>query len=275
MAARPLLIVAGTLVAALTVLVLVGQRVLDRDRNALVTRFAKDRAQGIEEAARGIASEIADIGDDLRLASTLLQTAESTTLAEREMHAIATIKREYLAMQARTDDGVTTNVTAYDAPTGIATLAETMLVQLLEDAEHEPGDLKISPALRGPGERASWYRVFARRPQAHGPSVAVVVDMSVLLSRLRLPREPMSRFVVLDAAGSPAALSDRTLADVTRGHPHVFERLLGAASAGRTTTGILRAELARQIGLPDTAAIAVAVPVAIDRGLPWTIGPPR
>src|SRR5690349_5725337 len=131
MARRPLLLVSGTLVTALTLLVVVGLRVLQRDRDALFAGYGQDRTEAMAEAVRGVAGEIADIGDDLELASTLLQGAETTQLAERELHAIATIKREYLVMYARTDEGVTTRVTAFDAPRGVADRADATLEQLL------------------------------------------------------------------------------------------------------------------------------------------------
>src|SRR5690349_1702010 len=126
-ARRPLLLVSASLVAALSVLVFVGMRVLERDRTSLFERYGDARALAMEEAARGVSAEVADIGDDLELASTLLQNAETSQLAEREMHAIATIKREYLVMYARTDDGETTKVTAFDAPPGVAARADGAL----------------------------------------------------------------------------------------------------------------------------------------------------
>ena len=67
------------------------------------------------------------------------QSAETTRLAERELHAIATIKREYLVMYARTDDGETTKVTAFDAPVGsVEPVDDATLEQMLRVARSSP-----------------------------------------------------------------------------------------------------------------------------------------
>ncbi len=271
MARRPLLIVSGTLVVALSLLVVAGLRVLERDRDALFARYAHDRMQAMEEAARGVTGEVADIGDDLELASTLLQGAETTRLAEREMHAIATIKREYLAMHARTDDGETTKVTAFDAPAGVAVHSDAALERLLNLAEREPAKLHVSTAFAASGDPAAWYRVFARRPKGHGPVVAVVVDTSVLLARMKLQREPMSRTLILDAAGVAAAISDRALANLVKERGDVFGPVVTSMALESNASAKLDDVLARTIGLPDATAVIVAVPLVVDSGPPWTL----
>jgi signal transduction histidine kinase len=264
MARRPLLLVSGTLVAALTVLVVVGQRVLVRDRDALFARYGQDRAQVMAEAARGVAGEVADIGDDLELASTLLQGAETTQLAERELHAIATIKREYLVMYARSDTGETTRVSAFDAPAGVAERADATLEQLLTRAANGPGRLHVSGAYASPGDPAAWYRVFARRPKNHGPVVAAVVDTEVLLARIKLPRDPMSRMLVLDASGTAAAVSDRAFSSIARQRPDLV------ATTPRNAK-VIASDAARQLGLPESDAVLVSVPLVVDSGSPWRL----
>jgi signal transduction histidine kinase len=243
------------LVASLTLLVVVGLRVLERDRDALFSRYGRDRELAMAEAARGVAGEVADIGEDLELASTLLQSAETTRLAERELHAIATIKREYLVMYARNDDGEITKVTAYDAPPGVALQADATLERELAIAASAPGTLHVSTAYAS-GGAAAWYRVFARRPAKHGPTVAVAVDTAVLLGRMKLQRDRMSRILVLDAAGLPAAVSDPALVP----HAALFK-----------TSHVVDSDVARSVGLPDAAAIAVSVPLVVDGGPSWTL----
>jgi two-component system, NtrC family, sensor histidine kinase HydH len=267
MARRPLLLVSATLAAALTLLVIVGLRILERDRNRLFSSYAHEREQGIEEAARGVTSEVSDIGEDLDLASTLLQGAESTQLAERELHAIATIKREYLAMYARTDDGETTIVTAFDAPQGLTTIADETLRELVAHASQAPGQLHVSLAFAKTGA-AAWYRVFARRPKDRGPVVAAVVDMSLLLERMRLQHNSMTRTVVLDASGLSAVRSDPLLAQLVQVHDPALQGLL---TSRENASAIVDDSFARRIGLPATNAIAVSVPLAVDPGPPWRI----
>jgi PAS domain S-box-containing protein len=270
MARRPLIVVSAALVTSLTVLVIIGQRVLERDRDALFTRYAHEREQAIQEAARGVATDVSHIGDDLDLASTLLQSAESTKLAERELHAIATIKREYVVMYARTDDGETTKVTAFDAPPRVAERSDAMLEELLQVADKEPGRLHVSGAYLGVGEQGAWYRVFARRPTDHGPVVAAVIDTSVVLSRMKLQPGPMTRVLVVDARGAAAGSSDQLLAVVVRDRPDVFRPLLASVTM-TSATGVVDGDIARTIGLPESRAIVVGVPLVVDGGPPWTL----
>ncbi len=265
------MIVSGILVAALSLLVIVGLRVLQRDRDALSSRYGRDREQVMEEAARGVAGEVADIGDDLELASTLLKNAETTRLAERELHAIASIKREYLVMYARTDNGETTKVTAFDAPAGVALRSDEALVRILARAEGEPGRLFVSRAFAPAGEPAAWYRVFARRPKDHGPAVAVVVDAAVLLARMKIQRDPMSRTAVLDASGNFATISDPMLVNVVKQHAETFKKVLASSSLGTNSTLIVDSKVALSIGLPDGRAVAVAVPLVVNSEAPWTL----
>ena len=271
MARRPLVFVSAALIASLTVLVVMGQRVLERDRDALFARYGQERAQGIEEAARGVAAEVSDIGDDLELASILLQGAETQTLAERELHAIATIKREYLVMYARTDDGATTKVTAYDAPARVAERSDATLLQLLEVAAREPGKVHVSAAYLAAGEAGAWYRVFARRSTARGPVVAVVVDTAVLLGRMKLQRDAMTRALIVDTRGESAPVSNAALAALARARRDVFTPLIASTTGGKTLTAVLDDDSARSIGLPNTRAVVIAVPLVVDSGLPWTL----
>jgi signal transduction histidine kinase len=268
---RPILVVVIALLAALAVLALVGRRVLERDRRAMYDRFAEERMQGIEEAGHSLTSDIGDIGEDLDLASALLQNAESTRVAERELHAIATIKREYLVMDVRADDRSTTRVVALDAPKGVAALADVALVEMLDAADADPGTTHCSGALGGERDLGAWYRVFARRPATHGPSVAVVVDMSIVLGRLKLQRDPSTKLLVMGPNGFAAPLSDRSLATLAGSRPALLGSALQAAHDNRSTISTVEPELAESIGLPQTTAVLVAVPVQVVSGPPWTL----
>ncbi len=267
---RALILVSGTLAAALTILVMIGLRVLERDRAGLLDRYGESREQAIEEAARGLATEVADIGEDLALASTLLKSAETQQLAERELHAIATIKREYLVMYARSDRHDTiTKVAAYDAPPGVAAKADATLEQLLQVAEDQPGMLHVSTAFAEGSDSAAWYRVFARKGTGDGPVVAVAVDTAVLLSRMKLQRDAMARTAVIDGAGATAPSSDRELAAVVSAP--AFAPLIANVRTGRASRTVIDGAAARRIGLPNSDAVVTAVPLAVDGGPPWTL----
>lgn len=271
MTRRPIFVVVIALLAALAVLAFVGRRVLERDRQAMYDRYAQDRMQGLEEAAHGLTSDIGDIGGDLDLAAALLQDAESTRVAERELHTIATIKREYLVMDARSDGHSTTRVVALDAPRGVVERADAALAQMLDTADATPGRLHRSMALGGEHELDAWYRVFARRPTGHGPAVAVVVDMAVVLGRLKLQRDPSTRLLVMGANGLAAPLSDRALAALAGSRPAPLGSALEAALDNRPSLATVDAELAASVGLPRTTAVLVAIPVQVASGPPWTL----
>jgi hypothetical protein len=50
----------------------------------------------------------------------------------------------------------------------------------------------------------------------------VVVDTGVLLARMKLQRDPMTRTLVLDARGVAAGMSDRALASLVQTQPEVI-----------------------------------------------------
>ncbi|MGE0551164.1 MAG: nitrogen regulation protein NR(II) [Kofleriaceae bacterium] len=271
MTLRPVIVVVVMLAAALTLLILIGQRVLERDREALYARFGQARSQTIEEAAHGLAAEVDELAQDLELASSLLGSAESTQIAERELHAIATIKRAYLAMYARIRDDAMTTVVAFDAPAGAAMVMKPTLERLLHEADRVPGKLHASGPIAGTTGHAAWYRVFAREPTDGGPVISVAVDTSIWIERMKLLRDATSRFVIFDGAGSSPRASDNDLAILNRERPELFGRSIEQARAGRVTTTMLGPEPAVRMGLPAATSVAIAMPLAMDSGPPWTL----
>ena len=216
---RALLVVGCTLVAALTGLFIGGQRVLERDRRQLYASYADGRRQLVEAAARGFEAELADIGDDLTLATALLEGADSPQVAERELHAIATIKREYLAMSARDGEGPITKVSALDAPEGVASRFDSELTHMIDVASSVPGVTQASAALAPLGDPAAWYRIFARRQIGTTLTVAVLLDATLI----RLVLMPVAlRLLGARAWWIPRWL-DRILPEVTLGHGGIRE----------------------------------------------------
>ncbi|MGE0869785.1 MAG: nitrogen regulation protein NR(II) [Kofleriaceae bacterium] len=271
MTVRPVLGVVVMLAAALTMLILIGHRVLERDREALFARFGEARSLTIEEAAHGLAAEVDELAQDLELASSLLGSAESTQIAERELHAIATIKRAYLAMYARIRTDELTTVVAFDAPTGADAIMRPTLERLLQEADRVPGVLHASGPIVAATEQAAWYRVFARKPVDGGPVISVAVDTSVWIERMKLLRDATSRFVIVDGAGHSPRASDNALAILNSERPTLFATSIEQARAGKLNTKLVAAEDARRMGLPAATAVAIAMPLAIDTGPPWTL----
>ena len=256
-----LLAIVAAIAGALIALALVGVRVLERDRQQMYERYAHDRSKGLEEAARRFDKYVTDIGEDLDLASSLLGDAESARVAERELDAIATIKREYLVMEARGSNADLTRVIAFDAPSEVAPLATATLDRMLDVASAQPQQLHVSAAV-APGVLPPWYRVFAKRPVSDSPPVVALVDMSVLLARLDLQRNPNSRVLIICPDGVVAPSSDARFTEV-------------AAREDWLTDGIdmktIDSDLAAEIGLPHTTAVVAAVPLRIDDGQAWKL----
>jgi two-component system, NtrC family, sensor histidine kinase HydH len=265
--ARPLAILVIVVLSALVTLGIVGASVLARDRDAMYERFARDRLHSLDELARSLENDVVDIGEDLELAATLLGTANSNPAAERELHAIATIKREYLVVEAR-NGATTTRVVAPDAAAGTLERSDHALRDTLDRAERSPGTLEVSGPLSQRGDAASWYRVYARRaPQ--GPAVATVVDTTLLLGRLKMLRDKSSLLLVVGTDGATSPLSDPRLAASVRERGLTLDLVTSSDTQQRWTT--LDASDASALGLPETAAVAIAVPFSIDRGTRWRL----
>ncbi|HEV7559433.1 MAG TPA: hypothetical protein VGO00_28350, partial [Kofleriaceae bacterium] len=163
MTRRALLVMITVLVAAFATLVVVGARLLARDRATLVDEFSRDRLHALQEGARSFADDVKDIGNDLDLASALLQRVETDHVAaERELHAVATVERAYMVMEARGAAGFATQVVALDAPPEALAWTRTALDSMLQMARVVPGALHVSGPLDAHDERSAWYRVFAR-----------------------------------------------------------------------------------------------------------------
>jgi signal transduction histidine kinase len=257
MAHRPIVVVVLASLAALVVLVFAGRRVLERDREALYDQYARQRTQEVTEAAHDFAADLGDIGEDLELAAALLDNAKSPEAAERELHGIATIKRPYAVIDARTAAS-TTHLVAWDTPPGVAEICASAMTQALDAAAATPGSVQVSETLHRPGDPA-WYRVYARRSPEHSATVGFVVNMRIALARVKLPRDALSRVLILGPDGVPAPGSDDRLA------------LQFHALASQTPTHMLSPELARAVGLPPSPAVAVLVPVEVPNAKPWRV----
>lgn len=265
----PRLLVIAILIAALAALAYVGREVFHRDRDALFARFGQERTHGIENAARALSQDIADIGENLELVGTLLETTETPKQVERTLRAVATVKREYLALHARVGDE-SIRVTAIDAPAEVRALAAATFEELLAAAHREPGRLFISGAFSPTGPMA-WYRVFARQATPDGPAIAVAVDVSVLLPRLKLARNPWTARAIVDAEGRAAPVSDPALATMLAADPGLFAKALARVRTGESSMLVLDAAAASRLKLPDTPAVVVGAPLIVDRGAPWTL----
>lgn len=230
MSVSRILVVVVALAAAIVALVVGGRRVLQHDREELLARYTQERRDQLEHATEALAADLSDIGEDLELAATLLEHAETPQIAERELHSIATIKREYFVMDARADSGETAHVVALDIPAGLEETAREAVARTLAAA---PGDNRIvvSDPL-GPADRPDGYRVFARHSTAHHFTIAVLVDLKILLSRFKLEHGRSRAIAVYAPDGRLAPTSD---------------------------------------ALPSSGVIVTESPVAVDGGQAWRV----
>jgi two-component system sensor histidine kinase HydH len=258
-------------------LVVGGARVLARDRAELRAAYAAERLRAVDQAAELLARDVEEIGEDLELAATLLSQTTHPEVRERELHAIATIERPYLAAELRDVHGVTlARVIAADAPSDVLVRAAHALDATIEDARKRAGLFQTSPPLGAEPEELAWYRVFARSsPRNDGLVVALVVDVRPVLGRLRLLEDASSAMLVIGAHGRPAPSSSDVLARrvreldarATPGLAHVMD-LVRVRARG---TVVIDSREARLLGLPDAPAVAVTSPVLIEDGEAWAL----
>lgn len=274
---RPTAIAVGAVTLMALLLLAAGRRVLDRDSQALREEYAAERMRAITEAAAVLARDVEEIGEDLELAAALMSRSASPAVRDRELHAIATIKRAYLAAELRDAAGTTlVRVTAADARADVLGPAGTALDETIAQASLHPGLLQTSRPLGPDDDDLAWYRVFARSsPHNDGLVVAFVVDMRPVLARLSLLRSPSTALLVLGARGLPAPASTPALAARVRDldlrtSPGVA-RLMAAVRARSPASAIVGAAEAHGLGLPDAPAVAVTTPVLIEDGEPWSL----
>lgn len=251
--------------ATIAVATIVALRVLDRDRDRLHAAFAQERLQALEEAARSLEADIAEIDEDIALAATLLESAESAAVADREIHAIATIKREYFVIETRKHGEAPLRVVAHDAPAGLAARVEPRLAAALDRARAAPGQLHVLAAVDDP---TSWHRIYASTPRGRSHAIAIVVDTSLLVARLKLVPEAMSIIGVL-AGGQPSPRTDPRIAELAARPP--LRELVAETRSGASAVTTITSDLAQTLAMPATVAVAMAVPVRVDEGPPWTL----
>jgi two-component system, NtrC family, sensor histidine kinase HydH len=261
---RQLLFIAAVLVAALAALVVVGSRVLDRDRAMLYERYARERLHILEEAGRVLERDVQGVVEDLDLAATLLDHIDADLPAERELHAIATIKREYMMIETRQMGVPGIRVVAPDAPPGVAERAGPISADLLARALRQPDELQVSDALGAGEEPASWYRVFAKWSPAHRDAIAVVVDARLLLWHLDILRDRSSSLFIV-GGDHRTTLRGQLL-------PEPLYRLVDRSRVAGSAIDVLGVDEGARHDLPQEAPVAVATTVRLgDAGEPWTL----
>jgi signal transduction histidine kinase len=262
---RPtILLITAVLAGALVALVVVGSRVLDRDRERLYERYARERLHILEEAGRVLERDMQGVVEDFDLAATFTEQVDSDLLVERALEAITTIKREYLMLETRRADGRGIRVVPHDAPPELAEHVGPAVSDLFARASRAPGKLEVSGALGSGEDPAAWYHVFARWPTTGRDAIAVVVDTRVLLSRLDVLRDRSSSLFIVGG--------DRRTTRSAITLPPLLHGLVDRAHRDGTAINILDPIAAAGYPLPKEAPVAVAATVRIgEGGERWTL----
>ena len=267
-------VVIGALVAVvgLSAMWLAVVYVLGRDQEAAERELAQERLQVLTSTARTFATSLDGIGKDLTLAAALRGDSQSPDVAERELRAMLTVKQQYVALDVRAEQGDPVRV-SNGVSEPVLALARPVIDRMIDTARHAPGELHISSGLSSSDDLPAWYRVFAIKPTDRGVTVAGLIDMRLLVTPPDVLRIGPSRLLVMSAHGVPAPASDVDITDALKTEPEtgVLHRLLDAARDRRATSVKLDSRIAGDLGLPDAAAVAAAVPVDIDKGTPWVL----
>ncbi|MBZ4421623.1 nitrogen regulation protein NR(II) [Myxococcus sp. RHSTA-1-4] len=270
------------LCAALTSVGLGVLTLLERNRAALAQQFATDRQAQLDEATRGVAETLEDVGEDLRFAGELMSQPGSDAEHRRELRALLEAVGQYKVIATYNAQGAE-RLRLLDRRTGKQLARGTILPQMAEAArralQRPPGDITTSPPL---GEPQSWLRVMATAlPAVNGRpagAVAVLVDTESFFTPLRIvTSDPEARLLLVGAHGQPTSASDATLADWYRRLDTEGALVPGFASvAARLREGErgrlpLREDEAERLGLGRAEAVAIFTPIRIRGGSHWSV----
>jgi two-component system sensor histidine kinase HydH len=257
---------------------------IQRDRQALVEQFGRERHAQLEEAASGVSKALEDLGDNLRFASELLAQPGSAEDHRRELRALLEAVGQYRAIAVLGPDG------------------GELLTLVDHKARHLPADAVHPPVLAGTARQAitaplgsivashplgsaasGWMRVFATPIPTDAPggggAVAILVDTEPLFAPLRLVTvDENTRLLLLGVHGTPAPMSDPALASwharleepggtLVPGLRTLVERMRGAESG---TLRLDEAEAGR-LGLGPADVVATFMPLRMSGESSWSV----
>ncbi|MBZ4371722.1 ATP-binding protein [Corallococcus sp. AS-1-6] len=257
---------------------------IQRDRQALVEQFGRDRQAQLEEAASGVARSLEDLGDNLRFASELLAQPGSLADHHNELRALLESVGQYRAIAVLGPDG------------------EERLFLVDHKSRHLPREAVHPPALTDTARQAltapvghvipshpiagassGWMRVFAIRIDSDlpggGGAIAILVDTEPLFAPLRMVTvEENTRLLLLGAHGTPAPMSDpalaawhRRLEDPEGKLVPGLRTLVARMRAGAAGTLRLNEAEATRLGLGAADAVATFRPLRMRGEASWSV----
>jgi two-component system, NtrC family, sensor histidine kinase HydH len=250
---------------------------MQRDRAALVQTFAEERLRQVDAAGLGIQHDLADIGEDLRLASELLATGAPEDRAQELMALLRAVKH-YKAVAIYERSGAERlrllDRGAEDLPEP-AQVSAGLLRTATRAFARPPGEVETSPGLP---EASGWLRAFATALPSGELAVALLVDTEPFFSPLRLvASQPDTRLLVLGAFGRPTPASDPTLAAamatraLEEGKLPAFAALTEVMRRGERGTVRIGDDEAGRLGLGSAEALAAYAPILVRGGAHWSV----
>jgi two-component system, NtrC family, sensor histidine kinase HydH len=230
---------------------------IQRDRQALVEQFGRDRQVQLEEVSSGVARSLEDLGDNLRFASELLAQPGSTGDHHNELRALLEAVGQYRAIAVYGPDGeerlFLVDYKSRHLPRDAVhppALAETAKQALTAT----PGNVVPSHPLGG--SASGWMRVFATSIDPASPggggAVAILVDTEPIFAPLRVVTvDGSTRLLLLGAHGTPAPMSDPGLASW---HARLNEPAGTLVPGLRTLVARMRAGAAGTLRIPEAEA---------------------
>lgn len=257
---------------------------IQRDRQALVEQFGRERHAQLEEATRGVSEALEDLGDDLRFAGELLAQPGSTEEHRRELRALLEAVGQYRAIAVYGPDGAE-QLSLVDRRAQLmpreaahaAALAETARQALA--APHG----RIIPSPPVADTSSGWMRVFATPLPADAPggggAVAILVDTEPFFAPLRLvAADENTRLLLLGFHGRPSPLSDPEVGAwyqrLGRSEGHLVPGLRALAArmrGGEAGTLMLDEAHASRLGLGPADVVATFMPIRMRSEASWSV----
>jgi signal transduction histidine kinase len=256
---------------------------IQHDRQALVEQFGRERRAQLEEATRGVAEALEDLGDDLRFAGELLAQPGSAEEHRRELRALLEAVGQYRAIAVYGPDGreqlFLLDRRARAMPREAA--HATALADTAREALAAPrGRIVPSPPVVDSSSR--WMRVFATPLPAEAPggggAVAILVDTEPFFAPLRLvTADENTRLLLLGFHGRPSPLSDPEVTAWyqrlgTEGHlVPGLGALVARMRGGGSGTLMLDEVEAQRLGLGPADVVATFMPIRMRSEASWSV----
>lgn len=274
-----------SLCAALAAVLAGAVRMIQRDRQELVERFAAERLRLVDEAAREIRKDLDDVAASLRFGGQLLQADDAAGDSERELRVLLAAAKSYLLIQAY-DAAGTAILSVGERPAGARGAEAKGFEAALTDTARRalgrpPGEIQSSPTLSATGK--GWFRVFATsfaRAPAGKPSgaIAALVEMERLFDTIHLiASDGSSRVLLVGGVGDPTASSDGALAaalahmDASKPDASRFARLVSRMRAGERGSLAIDEREAAQLGLERAEVIAAFTSIPGEAAEHWSV----